>query len=99
QFAEMNLEERLLGDAAHAYVARDQLLRVAGVAYASIGIQEEYAIGEVEFSEQFISETMQQLLPGGFKHVDFFEALESLSSFAADVSRDISADQLAEDMG
>ena len=74
------------------YVTRDQMVELANEMYTSLNILEEYEMPEVQFSEAFANDLINQISVCNFSHVPVDEALSSLSKYGFDIPEDFQPD-------
>ena len=93
---DLNLQEKLFGDADSVYVARDQLVDLGNLLNSQFNIIEDYQITGEQFSNEFVDNIIA-LVGEEMKSVDIEAALESLSkfSFQADLKPDLIKNDLS----
>lgn len=71
QMTQMDLIDKVFGDADSNYVSREQFYALSGYVYSSLNIVEEYEMSEYEFSEAFIDDFIKQTASTTLAHVNF----------------------------
>ena len=97
QSTDLNLQEKLFGDADTVYVSRDQLVELGNLVYTELNIIEEYEIDSEKFSNEFVKD-MIALVGEKMQPVNFKEALESLSKFSLNFQGDIDPDRITREL-
>jgi hypothetical protein len=69
QIAQMDLTDRVFGDADSCYVSREQFFSISSNVYNSLNIVEDYEMSEYEFSEMFIDDFIKQTSSTTLAHV------------------------------
>jgi hypothetical protein len=99
QVQELGLADELMGPANVSYVTRHQITKLASRIYSDLNIVEEYEIPEHSFSDLFTNELLRQAAGAQFTYVPVEQALAQMSSFTANIGKDLQATEITEDLG
>jgi hypothetical protein len=98
QIQELDLIEKLFGNASSTYVTRDQLNDLASEISTSLNIIEDIEMPESEFNQVFIEEIIKQITQNGFSTVSIDNALSSLSKYSTNFDQDLKPDEIKSEL-